>query len=56
MTRIADLRRRMTGPGRGRAAALIALLLLIVLAAWYQGGERTVGPIEVDVPVPEGAL
>lgn len=35
---------------------LVALITVLLILAWYQGGERAVRPIEIDVPLPEGAL
>lgn len=35
-------------------AVVLALLLLIL--AWYQGGERALRPIEENISVPEGVL
>lgn len=35
---------------------LAMLLLLVLIAAWYDGGERTIRPIVEDVAVPEGVL
>lgn len=41
--------------GRRDTVLLIVLALLLILA-WFQGGERAVRPIEEEVPVPEGVL
>jgi hypothetical protein len=35
---------------------LVVLALLMLILAWYQGGERALRPIEQEIPVPEGAL
>ena len=35
---------------------LIVLGLLLLILAWYQGGERPLRPIEEDISVPEGVL
>lgn len=35
---------------------LIVLTLLLLLLAWYQGGEQPIRLIEEDVAVPEGVL
>jgi hypothetical protein len=35
---------------------LIVLVVLLLILAWYQGGERALRPIEEDVAVPEGVL
>lgn len=35
---------------------LVVLVVMLLVAAWYQGGERALRPIEVDVAVPKGAL
>ena len=32
---------------------LIVLALMVLILAWYQGGERTLRPIEQDIAVPE---
>ena len=32
---------------------LLVLLLLLLVLAWYQGGEQAMRPIEEDIPVPE---
>lgn len=42
--------------GRKNTLLLIVLTLLILLLAWYQGGERPIRLIEEDIAVPEGAL
>lgn len=42
--------------GRRKAALLAGLVLLVLILAWYQGGERALRPIEEDIPVPEGVL
>lgn len=34
----------------------VVLALLLLILAWYQGGERALRPIEEDVSVPEGVL
>lgn len=43
-------------PGRRKTALFILLALLLLVLAWYQGGERQLRLIEEDIPVPEGAL
>ena len=35
---------------------LIVLAVLLVLLAWWQGGERPLRTIEEEIPVPEGVL
>lgn len=35
---------------------LIVLTLLLLVLAWYQGGEEPMRLIEEDVAVPEGVL
>lgn len=35
---------------------LVLLAVLMLLIAWYQGGERAMRPIEQDISVPEGVL
>lgn len=35
---------------------LIVLAVLLLILAWYQGGERVPRLIEKDVAVPEGVL
>lgn len=42
-------------PGRRTTAALV-LAVVILLLAWYQGGERAIRPIEQDIAVPVGVL
>jgi hypothetical protein len=42
--------------GRRNTALLIVLALLVLILAWYQGGEQPVRPIEEDVSVPAGVL
>lgn len=42
--------------GRRKTVLLIVLGLLLLILAWYQGGERALRPIEQDVAVPEGVL
>ncbi|HEU4820720.1 MAG TPA: hypothetical protein VFS87_06135 [Qipengyuania sp.] len=42
--------------GRRNTVLLIVLTLLILLLAWYQGGEQPIRLIEEDVAVPEGVL
>lgn len=42
--------------GRRDTVLLIVLALLLLILAWFQGGERAVRPIEEEVPVPEGVL
>ncbi len=42
--------------GRRNTALLIVLTLLVLMLAWYQGGEQPVRPIEEAVAVPEGVL
>ena len=42
--------------GRRKTALLIVLALLLLVLAWYQGGERTLRPIEEEIPVSEGVL
>ena len=42
--------------GRRKTALLVVLALLLLILAWYQGGERALRPIEEDIPVPAGAL
>jgi hypothetical protein len=42
--------------GRKKTALPIVLALLLLILAWYQGGERPLRPIEEEIPVPEGAL
>lgn len=39
---------------RRKSALLILLAVLLIVLAWYQGGERSLRPIEQDIPVPEG--
>jgi len=42
--------------GRRKIALLIVLGLLILILAWYQGGEQALRPIEEEIAVPQGAL
>jgi hypothetical protein len=56
MTRGAVLPGRVPKLGRGKVALLIVLVLLMLVLAWLDGGERALRPIEQDIPVPEGAL
>ena len=42
--------------GRRKTALLVVLALLLLILAWYQGGERALHPIEEDIAVPEGVL
>lgn len=42
--------------GRRKTALLIVLALVLLILAWYQGGERKLRLIEEEIPVPEGAL
>ena len=42
--------------GRRKTALLLVLALLLLILAWYQGGERALRPIEEDLAVPEGVL
>ena len=43
-----------TTPGRSKAALLTALVVMVLILAWYDGGERRLRLIEQDIPVPEG--
>lgn len=38
--------------GRSTTLVLVALILILLLLAWHQGGEEPVRPIEQDVPAP----
>lgn len=42
--------------GRRKTGVLILLVVLVLLLAWYHGGEQAIRPIEQDIAVPEGAL
>mgnify|MGYP000681007307 CR=1 FL=1 len=42
--------------GRRKTGLLIVLAVVLLILAWYQGGERSPRLIEEEVPVPEGAL
>lgn len=42
--------------GRRNTALAIVLLIVLLVLAWYGGGEQPIRPIEQDVAVPEGAL
>lgn len=42
--------------GRRNIALLIVLTLLVLVLAWYQGGEEPVRFIEEDIALPEGAI
>ena len=49
------------GPKLGRRktallVVLVVLALLVLILAWYQGGERPLRPIEEEISVPEGVL
>jgi hypothetical protein len=52
----AILPRHVPNPGRRRAAWVVLAILLVLLLAWYDGGERETQVIEVEIPVPEGVL
>lgn len=42
--------------GRRKTALLLVLAVLLLVLAWYQGGERAVRPIEEEIAVPQGVL
>jgi len=42
--------------GRRKTGLLIVVAVLLIVLAWYQGGERSLRTIEEEIPVPEGAL
>lgn len=39
--------------GRRKTGLLIGLTVLLLILAWYQGGEEPLRPITYDVAVPE---
>ena len=42
--------------GRRKTALLIVVAVMLLMLAWYQGGERPLRPIKEAVAVPEGIL
>lgn len=42
--------------GRKMSLGLIALFLIVLFLAWFDGGEEPLHPIEQKVDVPEGVL
>ena len=49
----ADLPNTAPNSGRRKIFVWLLLLVLVLILAWWDGGEREVRPIEVEVALPE---